>query len=75
MAGGPDKVDIDISTPNEKAGGPTHAAAASRDYHPGGVNSLLGDGSVRFFKSTLSGQTWRALGSVAGGEAVSADSY
>lgn len=75
VRGGPDSADIDISTPNEKAGGPTYAAVTSRSYHPGGVNSLLGDGSVRLFKSTISGETWRALGSVAGGEVVSADSY
>jgi len=75
IVGGPDNIDIDISTPNEKVGGPTYAAITSRSYHPGGVNSLLGDGSVRFFKSTIDGRTWRALGSVAGGEVVSADSY
>jgi hypothetical protein len=30
---------------------------------------------VRFIKSTIDGMTWRALGSVAGGEVISADSY
>jgi hypothetical protein len=30
---------------------------------------------VRFIKSTVDGRTWRALGSVAGGEVVSADQY
>ena len=42
--------------------------------HPGGVNAAMVDGSVRFFKSTVSRATWRALGTRAGGEIVSADS-
>lgn len=44
-------------------------------YHPGGANVLMGDGSVRFVKSTVSVQTWRALGTRAGGEVFSSDSY
>jgi prepilin-type N-terminal cleavage/methylation domain-containing protein/prepilin-type processing-associated H-X9-DG protein len=51
------------------------AAINARSYHPGGVNALFGDGSVRFIKSTINGQTWRALGTVAGGEVISADQY
>lgn len=43
--------------------------------HPGGVNVLTGDGSVRFVKNAVSVPTWRALGSRAGGEIVSADAY
>jgi prepilin-type N-terminal cleavage/methylation domain-containing protein/prepilin-type processing-associated H-X9-DG protein len=43
--------------------------------HPGGVNVLAGDGSVRFVKSSISVPTWRAFGSRAGGEIISADSY
>ncbi len=49
--------------------------AASRSRHPGGVNSLLADGSVRFFKNTINLPTWISLGSMAGGEVISADSY
>ena len=49
--------------------------AASRSHHPAGVNSLLADGSVRFMKNTINLQTWVALGSMAGGEVISADSY
>jgi hypothetical protein len=33
------------------------------------------DGSVRFSKSTIAKATWRALGTRAGGEVVSSDSY
>lgn len=56
-------------------GGPTFAAITSRSYHPGGVNALLADGSVRFIKSSIAGRVWRSLGSIAGGEVVSADAY
>ena len=43
--------------------------------HPGGVNLLLGDGSVRFVKNTVNTAPWRALGTIAGGEVISADSF
>src|SRR5262249_22771606 len=44
-------------------------------YHAGGVNTLMADGSVRFIKDGLNQRTWWALGTKAGGEVVSADSY
>ena len=44
-------------------------------YHPGGCNVLLGDGSVRFLKDSVSLPTLWALGSRAQGEVISADSY
>ena len=47
---------------------PTYAAVTSRSYHTGGVNVLLMDGSVRFVRGTVAGDTWRALGTPAGGE-------
>ncbi|ODT98663.1 MAG: prepilin-type N-terminal cleavage/methylation domain-containing protein [Planctomycetes bacterium SCN 63-9] len=47
----------------------------SRSHHPGGVNSLLCDGSVRFTKDTISIPTWQALSTRAGGEVISADSF
>lgn len=75
ILGGPTMVDVDIVSVGEKSGGPTYAAITSRSYHSGGVNSLFGDGSVHFIKSSVSGVTWRALGSVNGGEVVSGDSY
>jgi prepilin-type processing-associated H-X9-DG protein len=52
---------------------PIVTTASSR--HPAGVNVLLGDGSVRFVKEGVAPPTWRALGTVAGGETVSADAY
>jgi prepilin-type N-terminal cleavage/methylation domain-containing protein/prepilin-type processing-associated H-X9-DG protein len=47
---------------------------AARSYHPGGVNALLADGSVKFFKDTINVSTWRAMASTQGREVVSADS-
>lgn len=67
--------DLDLMTRLASQGGPTYAAINARSYHPGGVNSLLADGSVRFIKGTINGITWRALGTVTGNEVISADSY
>jgi prepilin-type N-terminal cleavage/methylation domain-containing protein/prepilin-type processing-associated H-X9-DG protein len=43
--------------------------------HPGGANTLMCDGSVRFLKNSTGVQVMWALGSRAGGEIISADSY
>jgi prepilin-type N-terminal cleavage/methylation domain-containing protein len=43
--------------------------------HDGGVGLLLGDGSVRFVKETVSPPIWRALGTIAGGETVPGDAF
>jgi len=43
--------------------------------HPGGANVLMGDGHVTFIKSTISRMNWWALGTKAGGEVISSDSY
>ena len=52
-----------------------NAYNASRSYHPGGVNALMGDGSVKFFKNSIAVTTWRALLTPIGGEVVSSDTY
>jgi prepilin-type N-terminal cleavage/methylation domain-containing protein/prepilin-type processing-associated H-X9-DG protein len=73
-----------VSTPNGKtcagtgfpgtmANMPMQVPPSSR--HPGGANVLMGDGSVRFVKNSVALATWRALGTRAGGEVISADSY
>ena len=53
----------------------TYLVVNSRSYHPGGVNTLMLDGSVRFSKTTMAQATWRALGTRAGGEVVRSDGF
>ncbi len=47
----------------------------AQSNHPGGVNVMMGDGSVRFMKTSISPFTWMALGTRANGEVISSDSY
>jgi prepilin-type processing-associated H-X9-DG protein len=49
--------------------------SAARSLHPGGINILFSDGSVRFVADTISIRIWRPLGARAGGEIVSGDAY
>jgi prepilin-type N-terminal cleavage/methylation domain-containing protein/prepilin-type processing-associated H-X9-DG protein len=67
--------DFDWLSTDENDGGPTFGALTARSFHSGGVNTLFVDGSVRFIKDSINLTTWQALGSVNGGEVVSADSY
>jgi prepilin-type N-terminal cleavage/methylation domain-containing protein/prepilin-type processing-associated H-X9-DG protein len=46
------------------------AFRAARSRHPGGVNLLLGDGSVRFVSESIDLGAWRALSTRAGGEVI-----
>ncbi len=55
--------------------GPDFGWRTARSRHPGGVNALFVDGSVHFIKNTINSTTYRALGTIAGGEVVSADAY
>lgn len=57
---------------------PNHPRAHVEDYwsrHPGGVNFLFADGSVRFVKDQINETVYRSLATRSGGEVVSADSY
>ncbi|MGE3818663.1 MAG: DUF1559 domain-containing protein [Isosphaeraceae bacterium] len=66
-----------IQTPNKKScqccGYDTIIGASSN--HPGGVNVLMLDGSVKFIKDTISQPTWYALATIDWGEVLSSDSY
>ena len=44
-------------------------------FHPGGINALFGDGSVRFVKDTINLAAFRSVLTLAGGEVISADQY
>jgi prepilin-type N-terminal cleavage/methylation domain-containing protein/prepilin-type processing-associated H-X9-DG protein len=48
---------------------------AARSFHPGGVNAVMADGHVQFFKDSININTWRALSSSQGGEVIDASSY
>jgi prepilin-type N-terminal cleavage/methylation domain-containing protein/prepilin-type processing-associated H-X9-DG protein len=54
---------------------PSRISTTANSRHPGGVNVGLADGSVRFIKSSIGLQTWRALGTRNLGEVISSDSY
>jgi prepilin-type processing-associated H-X9-DG protein len=60
---------------DENDGGPTYMALSASSYHPGVVNALFGDGSVKNIKNSISPVTWRNLGTIAGGEVISASDY
>lgn len=61
-----------VKTPT---GGGNTSFNASRSRHPGGVNALMADGSVKFAKNSVNALVWRALSSSRGSEVISADSY
>ena len=73
------------STPNRKScwysdvGGRPYSGIASvftaASRHPGGTNVTFCDGSVKFIKSSVSPQTWAAVGTRNLGEVISSDSY
>jgi prepilin-type N-terminal cleavage/methylation domain-containing protein/prepilin-type processing-associated H-X9-DG protein len=44
-------------------------------YHPGGVNALFGDGSVRFVKDSINLVAFRGILTINGGDVVSSDQY
>lgn len=70
-----------IMTPNQwscnygDGGRNIHGAHTASSRHPGGVNVLFCDASVKFIKNTVSPQTWWAIGTKSNGEVVSADTY
>lgn len=68
VAGTPHDIDVSSSREGRNLTDPTYAIITSRSYHPGMVNVLLMDGSVRPISSTIELAAWRAMGTRAGGE-------
>lgn len=68
-----DGVTYDVDFNSEKEGNSltkiTYAAITARSYHAGGTVSVgVLDGSTRSISDTVDLETWRALGSISGGE-------
>ena len=70
LAGQTYDVDFTSQREGESIVFPTYTSSTARSYHSGGVNALLMDGSVHFVSNSIALQTWRALGTRAGGEVV-----
>jgi prepilin-type processing-associated H-X9-DG protein len=74
-----------IATPNAYQDEWTHCSSVgstaladlsnSDSYHPGGVNVLMLDGSVKFIKDSINWLTWWSLGTKGNGEVISASSF
>jgi prepilin-type processing-associated H-X9-DG protein len=62
-------------TPGTTMGNIAGADDEIHGFHPGGVNILFGDDSVRFVEEGLNMVVQRSLITPRGGEVVSADSY
>jgi len=65
--------DVDYVSATESNLGDTYAAVTARSFHPGGVNVVLMDGSVRFVTNSVTLTTWRGLGTRSGGEVLGND--
>jgi len=69
---------LHVTTPNTRSCGffvQLRAVMPPSSRHPGGVNLLLGDGSVRFIKDSIDLATWRALGTRSGSEIINGNAY
>jgi prepilin-type N-terminal cleavage/methylation domain-containing protein/prepilin-type processing-associated H-X9-DG protein len=64
-----------MQLPCQPGAGDSDAFAGSRSRHPGGINTMMGDGSVRFMKNTINPAIWIGLNTIAGGEVLSADAF
>ncbi len=53
----------------------TITMVAASSNHPGGVNVMFMDGTVRFIKNSVNYLPWYAIATPNGGEAVSSDSF
>jgi prepilin-type N-terminal cleavage/methylation domain-containing protein len=63
---------LHVDTPNRRSCGffPTRATMPPSSKHVGGVNSVLGDGAVKFISENISLDVWRGIGTRAGAEKI-----
>jgi prepilin-type N-terminal cleavage/methylation domain-containing protein/prepilin-type processing-associated H-X9-DG protein len=71
----PDNEGVDWPSTTVTAGNNAGNNDELASFHPGGINVLMGDGSVRFLKDSVNPVTLRGLVTLAGGEVISADQY
>lgn len=71
-AQGNQRYDVDWTNQQEGKSNtvPTYAAVTARSYHPGVVNVLMLDGSVKPVAESVELQVWQALATRAGGEVI-----
>ena len=69
--------DIDFNSVQEgkKSDQPTYAAVTSRSYHTGIANVGFIDGSTRSISDSIDLITWRAIGTIGGGEVVDSSAF
>ena len=51
------------------------AYIGARSHHPGGIKTLLGDGSVGFVKETINPATWVSVHTIRNGEVIDSQAY
>jgi prepilin-type N-terminal cleavage/methylation domain-containing protein/prepilin-type processing-associated H-X9-DG protein len=56
--------------PDAQLTGPYWGVTTARSLHPGGVNAVMADGSVRFVGDRITRKVWRGLGTRNGSELV-----
>jgi len=61
-------VENGVNPPCTLLSGGSPSFKAARSKHPGGVNASFADGHVAFVPNSISSTTWRALGTMNGGE-------
>ncbi len=64
-----------LGLPCTGGAGDSQAFAGARSHHPGGINTLFGDGSVHFIKDSVNPNVWIALNTIRSREVLSADAY
>jgi prepilin-type processing-associated H-X9-DG protein len=62
--------EINLPCTVNSEGGNVHNLRAARSRHTGGVQAVMGDGSVRFVQDSININTWRAMSTIRGGEVI-----